>query len=156
MIEKRGDKIHTAHILIHLQPTEADELRVIDELKALRQRALDGENFESLAMANSDDENVENDKGHLGTWEVDKLAIPEFKNIVVDMKASEISDPFKTDYGYHIVRLNFREDSRTISLEKDWDRIQGMALNFKTDKEYKTWLAMLKDDIPIEYKKSTD
>jgi peptidyl-prolyl cis-trans isomerase SurA len=156
MIEKRGDKIHTAHILIHLQPTEADELRVIDELKALRQRALDGENFESLAMANSDDENVENDKGHLGTWEVDKLAIPEFKNIVVDMEASEISDPFKTDYGYHIVRLNFREDSRTISLEKDWDKIQGMALNFKTDKEYKTWIAMLKDDIPIEYKKSTD
>ena len=85
MIEKRGDKIHTSHILIQLQPTEGDEKRVIDELIALRQRALDGENFESMAIANSDDENVENDKGHLGTWEVDKLAIPEFKSIVVDM-----------------------------------------------------------------------
>jgi peptidyl-prolyl cis-trans isomerase SurA len=156
MIEKRGDKIHTAHILIQLQPTESDESRVIDELNVLRPKSLDGENFESLPIANSDDENVENDKGHLGTWEVDKLAIPEFKSIVVGMEAGQISDPFKTEYGYHIVRLNFREDSRTISLEKDWDKIQNMALNFKTDQEYKNWIAMLKEDIPIEYKVSTD
>lgn len=156
MIEKRGDKIQTAHILIQLKPTESDESRVIDELNALRQKSLDGENFESLAIANSDDENVENDKGHLGTWEVDKLAIPEFKTIVIGMEAGQISDPFKTDYGYHIVRLNFREDSRKISLEKDWDKIQNMALNFKTDQEYKNWIVLLKEDIPIEYKISTD
>ena len=54
------------------------------------------------------------------------------------------------------MRLNFREDSRTISIEKDWDKIKGMALNFKVDQEYKSWIAMLKDDIPIEYKMSTD
>ena len=107
-------------------------------------------------MANSDDENVENDRGHLGTWEMDKLAIPEFKNIVINMEVSDISEPFKTEYGYHIVRLNTHEEPRTISLEKDWDKIQSMALNFKTDKEYKTWIAMLKDDIPIEYKISSD
>ena len=156
MIEKRGDKIHTSHILILLKPTEADESRVIEELKALRQRSLDGETFETLAIANSNDENVENDKGHLGTWEVDKLAIPEFKNIVAGMVPGEISDPFKTDYGYHIVRLNIHEEPRSLSLEKDWDKIQSMALNYKIDKEYKTWIAVLKEDIPIEYKTSTD
>jgi peptidyl-prolyl cis-trans isomerase SurA len=156
MIEKRGEKIHTAHILIQLRPTEADESRVIEELKALKQRALDGENFEVLAMANSDDENVENDKGHLGTWEVDKLAIPEFKNVVAKMEVSDISEPFKTDYGYHIVRLNFHEEPRTISLDKDWDKIQNMALNYKIDQEYKSWITALKDDIPIEYKTSSE
>ncbi len=156
MIEKRGEKIHTSHILIHLQPTEDDESRVIEELEALRQKALDGENFEALAIANSDDENVENDKGHLGTWEVDKLAIPEFKKVVANMEVGEISEPFKTDYGYHIVRLNLHEEPRTLSLEKDWDKLQNMALNFKIDNEYKSWIAMLKDDIPIEYKISSD
>jgi len=156
MIEKRGEKIQTAHILIQLKPTEDDESRVIGELEVLRQRAIDGENFETLSLANSDDENVENDKGHLGTWEVEKLAIPEFKKVVANMEAGDISEPFKTDYGYHIVRLNFHEEPRTLSLEKDWDKLQGMALNFKIDKEYKSWIAMLKDDIPIEYKISTD
>ena len=156
MIEKRGDKIHTAHILIQLQPTENDESRVVEELGVLRQTALDGENFETLAIANSDDENVENDKGHLGTWEIDKLAIAEFKTVVAEMETGEISEPFKTDYGYHIVRLNFHEEPRTLSLEKDWDKIQGMALNYKIDQEYQSWIAMLKNDIPIEYKNSSD
>jgi len=156
MTERRGEKIHTSHILIQLKPTEDDESRVKTELEALRQQALDGESFETLAIANSDDENVQNDKGHLGTWEIDKLAIPQFKTVVADMEIGDISMPFKTEYGYHIVRLNFHEAPRTLSLEKDWDKIQNMALNFKVDKEYKTWIAALKDDIPIEYKTSTN
>jgi peptidyl-prolyl cis-trans isomerase SurA len=156
MVERRGEKIHTAHILIQLQPTEDDESRVIAELKVLRQQALSGENFETLAIANSDDENVQNDKGHLGTWEVDKLAIPQFKTVVDDMETADISEPFKTEYGYHIVRLNFHEEPRTLSLDKDWDKIQSMTLNFKIDKEYRTWITGLKDDIPIEYKISSD
>ena len=152
LTEKRGDKIQTSHILIKVQPTEADELRVVEELEALRQRALHGESFDSLALEYSDDENVKNDKGHLGTWEVDKLAIPEFKNIVTHMKVNDISEPFKTDFGYHIVRLNSHEEPRVLSLERDWDKIQTMALNFKIDREYKSWIAKLKEDIPIEYK----
>jgi len=156
LTEKRGEKIQTSHILIQLKPTEADEMAVVKELNELRQRALNGENFETLALANSDDENVENDKGHLGTWEVDNLAIPQFKTIVTTMEVGEISEPFKTDYGYHIVRLNSHEKPRTLSLEKDWDKIQNLALNYKIDQEYKSWIAMLKDDIPIEYKIYTD
>lgn len=156
MIERRGEKIHTSHILIQLKPTEDDETRVKNELEELRQRALNGESFEALAMANSDDENVENDKGHLGIWEVDKLAIPQFKTVVADMEPGDISEPFKTEYGYHIVRLNFHEEPRTLSLDKDWDKLQNMALNFKIDREYKNWITALKDDIPIEYKISTN
>jgi peptidyl-prolyl cis-trans isomerase SurA len=152
MIERRGEKIHTAHILIQLKPTEDDEVRVKNELEALRQKALNGESFETLAMENSDDENVQNDKGHLGIWEVDKLAIPQFKTVVSDMETGEISMPFKTEYGYHIVRLNFHEAPRTLTLEKDWDKLQNMALNFKVDEEYRNWITALKEDIPIEYK----
>jgi peptidyl-prolyl cis-trans isomerase SurA len=156
MIERRGEKIHTSHILIQLKPTEDDELRVKIELDSLRQRALNGENFETLAIEYSDDENVQNDRGHLGTWEVDKLAIPQFKTVVADMEKGDISAPFKTEYGYHIVRLNFHEEPRTLSLDKDWDKLQSMALNYKIDKEYKSWITALKDDIPIEYKISTN
>jgi peptidyl-prolyl cis-trans isomerase SurA len=156
LTEKRGDKIQASHILIKLQPTEADEARVVEKLEALRQKALHGESFDSLALKYSDDENVKNDKGHLGTWEVDKLAIPEFKDIVTHMKVNDISEPFKTDFGYHIVRLNSREEPRALSLERDWDKIQTMALNYKIDREYKSWIAKLKEDIPIEYKITSD
>ena len=84
------------------------------------------------------------------------MAIPEFKDIVTHMKVNDISEPFKTDFGYHIVRLNSREEPRALSLERDWDKIQTMALNYKIDREYKSWIAKLKEDIPIEYKITSD
>jgi peptidyl-prolyl cis-trans isomerase SurA len=152
LIEKRGEKVHTAHILIQLKPTEEDEKRVIDELEDIRQRILNGESFEAMALEYSDDENVVNDKGHLGTWELDKLAIPEFKSVVSELKVGEISHPFKTSYGYHIVRLNMHSEPRPVSLDKDWEDIKNMAQNFKMEKAYKDWIAELREDIPIEYK----
>jgi len=152
LIEKRGEKVHSAHILIQLKPTDEDEKRVANELEEIRQKILDGESFEQMAEKNSDDENVVNDKGHLGTWEVDKLAIPEIKGVVSDMEIGEISHPFKTSYGYHIVRLNMHNMPRAASLDKDWEQIKNMAMNYKMETEYKKWIANLKEDIPIEYK----
>ena len=156
LIEKRGEKVRCSHILIQLQPTEEDEKNVINELEEIRQRILDGESFEGMAAEYSDDENVVNDKGHLGTWEVDKLAIPEIKGVVTSMEVGDISQPFKTSYGYHIVRLNMHNEPRAVSLDKDWEQIQSMAMNYKMEKEYKKWIVLLKEDIPIEYKISFD
>ncbi|TFH01582.1 MAG: hypothetical protein E4H13_04505 [Calditrichales bacterium] len=151
LIEKRGEKIHTQHILIQLKPTEGDESEVKAELEALRERILAGEDFGAVAVENSNDENAINDKGHLGVWEVDKLAIPQFKDVVISLKTGEISHPFKTDYGYHIVRINAHNQPRELSLTEDWEQIKNMALNFKIEREYKSWITSMKEDIPIEY-----
>jgi peptidyl-prolyl cis-trans isomerase SurA len=152
LIEKRGEKVNSAHILIQLKPTEEDENRVVGELEEIRGRIIGGESFETLAVEFSDDENVVNDKGHLGTWELDKLAIPEIKAIVSNMQAGDISQPFKTSYGYHIVRLNMHNQPRLPSLEEDWEEIKNMALNYKMEKAYRDWITVLREDIPIEYK----
>ena len=150
MIERRGEKIHTRHILIQVLPTEQDELRVINELKEIRNRALAGEDFSELALQYSDDENVQKDHGYLGEFETDKLVIPEFQSVVKKLKPGEISEPFKTDFGYHIVLLNKRNEARKINLDDDWAKIQEVALNFKMEKEYKKWIEELKQKIPIE------
>jgi peptidyl-prolyl cis-trans isomerase SurA len=152
LIEKRGEKIHSAHILIQLKPTDEDDIRVANELEEARQKILEGESFEKMALDLSDDENVVNDKGHLGTWEVDKLAIPEFKGVLEKLDVGEISSPFKTSYGYHIVRLNMHNMPREASLDKDWEQIKNMAMNYKMETEYRNWIAELREDIPIEYK----
>ena len=152
MIERRGEKIHTRHILIRVMPSEKDEQQTIDELKNIRQQALDGKDFSELALQYSDDENVTKDHGHLGTFETDKLVIPQFKEVISTLKDGEISEPFKTDYGYHIVKLDKRSPARTISLDEDWQKIQEMAQNFKMEKEYRAWIDELKKQVPIEIK----
>jgi peptidyl-prolyl cis-trans isomerase SurA len=150
LIEKRGEKIRTKHILIQVQPTEEDARKAYNELLEIRQKILDGASFEEMALANSDDENVYKDNGRLGLFEVDELKIPEFKKEIAKLSEGEISLPFQTQYGFHIVKLNKRNQQRKITLENDWEQISGLALNFKIDKEYKKWIENLKEDIPIE------
>jgi peptidyl-prolyl cis-trans isomerase SurA len=150
MVERRGEKIHTKHILIQTVPTKDDELRTINELKEIRRRLLNGADWDSLALAYSDDENVVKDHGHLGVFEIDKLVIPAFKQVVDTLKVGEISEPFKTEFGYHIVRLDDRQDKRRMDLEHDWDRIEMFAKNYKIEKEYRKWIVELKKQVPIQ------
>lgn len=150
MLERRGERIRTRHILVQVTPTEDDEKRIVQELSELRQRILEGEDFSALALQYSEDENVQKDKGNLGTFEAERLIIPQFKTEIAKLQPGEISTPFKTEFGYHIVRLNDRIPQRTMSLETDWQRIQEIALNFKMEREYKKWIEELKENTPIE------
>ncbi len=152
LMERRGEQIRTSHILIRLTPSENDEQEVIAELKEIRQKILDGASFDSMAVKYSDDENVAEDKGNLGLWEVDNLALPAFKQVVSTLQPGEISEPFKTEFGYHILKLNSRQDARRLTLDSDWEQIQQMALNYKIEQEYLKWIQTIKKDIPIEYK----
>jgi peptidyl-prolyl cis-trans isomerase SurA len=153
MVERRGEKIHTKHILIQTVPTDDDEIRTVNELKEIRLKLINGGDWDKIALEYSDDENVSKDNGHLGVFEIDKLVIPAFKSIVDTLKINEISQPFKTQFGYHIVRLDDRQDSRKMDLKQDWDRIQMFAKNYKTDKEYRSWIAELKTEVPIQINK---
>lgn len=150
MIERRGERIRTRHILVQVSPTEEDEKRIVRDLSELRKRILEGENFTEIALQYSEDENVQKDKGNLGVFEAERLIIPQFKTEIAKLQPGEISEPFKTEFGYHIVRLNDRISQRPLSLENDWQRIQEIALNFKMEQEYKKWIEELKENIPIE------
>lgn len=149
MIERRGEKVRTRHILIQVAPTMDDENRVLETLKQLRLRALEGEDFSALALENSNDENVTKDNGHLGAFESNKLVIPQFKSVLDTMQPGQISEPFRTDYGYHIVRLNDRQPRRTLTLSGDWQQIEQFALNKKMENEYYKWIEELKMSISI-------
>jgi parvulin-like peptidyl-prolyl isomerase len=72
--------------------------------------------------------------------------------VINSLKEGEISLPFKTDFGYHIVLLEKRRDARVVSLADDWQKIEEMARNFKMEKEYKKWISSLKERVPISIK----
>ena len=149
--ERRGEQIRTSHILLQVRPGVEDAQKVVDFLNTLRQEILAGASFDSLAVLYSEDENVEKDKGNLGDWETDKLAIPAFKEIIGKLNPGEVSMPFKSDYGYHILRLNWRKEPRQLTLENDWDQIQQIALNHKIELEYVKWMEKLRKEIPVVY-----
>ncbi len=153
LLERQGEKIHVRHILVQLQPTQKDEQQIVQKLNGIRDSIINGEaEFEGMALEYSDDPNVQQDKGHLGKYRTDSFQIEAFETVCNSLESGEISHPFRTDFGYHIVKLHDRQESRMVSLKKDWQQIEQLALEYKREQEFKDWLASLRETIPIDVK----
>jgi peptidyl-prolyl cis-trans isomerase SurA len=153
LLDRQGERINVRHILIQLQPTAKDEERVIENLRQIRNTILAGDStFEDMAIKYSDDPNVATDKGNLGVFEEGGFQIAEFENAIEGLKSGDISEPFKTDFGYHIVKLEARNDARQFSLDQDWEQIEQWALQNKREREFTEWLAELRQEIPVVVK----
>jgi peptidyl-prolyl cis-trans isomerase SurA len=97
------NQIHVRHIL--MKPNELDDdATVREKLSKLRERILNGEDFAGIASTTSEDPGSAPDGGDLG-WSGPGTFVPEFDKAIADLKDNEISEPFKTRYGWHIVQM---------------------------------------------------
>jgi len=152
-IERKGDKINVRHLLIRLEPTDVDEDDTEKKAKEIRALLDDPEkDFKTIAKQYSDDETTREQGGHLGLFETENLQEQEFRAVIDTIKPGEISQPFKTKFGWHILKLNSKQEPRPISLEKDWERIEAFALNMKRQKEFQKWLEEIKKNVYVEIK----
>jgi len=152
MLEKQGDRVNIRHILIRLKTSDTDENKIIQALQKLKDRAEAGEDFAELAKQYSDDETTREDGGDLGWLPVDMLQIEHFKNLASALKEEEISEPFKTPFGYHLVKMEEKKPARNFNLTDDYDDLKNMALNMKHQKILTEWINELKKDLYIEIK----
>jgi peptidyl-prolyl cis-trans isomerase SurA len=75
-----------------------------NQLLELRTRILSGEDFNTLASKYSDDPSVVQNKGDMG-WVGRGAMVPEFEATAFKLKPNEISMPFESDFGFHIMQL---------------------------------------------------
>jgi len=156
-IERKGDKINVRHILIRLEPTDQDEQD--SEKKILEIRAMLNDStalFGELAKKFSDDQESKNQGGHLGLFELENLQEKEFKAAIVSLKPGDISAPFRTRFGWHILKLNSHEEARPISVDEDWEKIENWALNLKRQRDFDKWLDQIKKDVYVQVKINPD
>ena len=154
--ERRGgesqvivNQIHVRHILI--KPNELDDdATVREKLVALRARILKGEDFAGIASATSEDPGSAPDGGDLG-WAGPGTFVPEFDKAIANLKPNEISEPFKTRYGWHIVQML---GTRTYDSTDDVRRQRAFAAirESKADEETELWLRRLRDEAFVETK----
>lgn len=152
-IDRKGDKINVRHLLIRLEPTSIDETETEKKTREIRELLNDPNNdFKKIAEQYSDDETTKQQGGHLGLFETENLQEPEFRAVIDTLKPGEISQPFKTKFGWHILKLNSKQEPRAISIERDWERLEAYALNLKRQRQFQNWLEELKKDVYIEIK----
>lgn len=111
-----GEQAEASHILLQAE-TEADEEATRTLAARLAERARAGEDFAELARTYSADEATREAGGALGVFGPEEM-VPEFSEAVFGMMPGEISDPVRTDYGWHVVRLDTRQPAETRELSE--------------------------------------
>jgi peptidyl-prolyl cis-trans isomerase SurA len=106
-------EINAWHILVAL-PQEAspeDTLKAWNKASDIRERIIKGEPFESVARGTSDDKSVKINGGNLGYFSVFQMIMP-FEDAAYALKKGAVSNPVRTPYGYHIIKVTDKRPSK--------------------------------------------
>lgn len=136
------------HILI--KPNELiSEEEARQRLLEIRQRIVDGEDFSRLARLYSVDYTSGSNGGDLG-WMDPRSFVPEFTQVMNRSDLNVVSEPFQTQFGWHILEVT---DRRTVdeTLQSKRDTIRAQLLREKQREVFDLWKRQLRDQAFIIY-----
>jgi peptidyl-prolyl cis-trans isomerase SurA len=141
------DQARVRHILIQTNEI-LDDAAARQKLAEIRTRILGGEDFAAVAKVVSEDEQSAVQGGELG-WTSPGTFVPAFEKVVNEMPLGEISEPFKSQFGWHILRV---EERRTYDATTDRQRQRAIIAirNSKLGDETEVWARRLRDEAYVE------
>jgi len=141
------DQLHLRHILLKTNEV-FDDATTEQKLNGLRAKIVNGEDFAVVAAANSEDPGSAVQGGDLG-WSDPAAFVPEFAAVAKGLKENEISKPFRSAFGWHIVQLLGR---RTIDNADNAARQQAYAQlrESRASEAVELWLQQLRDEAYVE------
>ncbi len=120
------------------------------KLQSLRQQLLDGADFAELAKAHSEDIGSMLSGGELG-WSSPGMFVPEFEEVMSNAEEGEISEPFRSQFGWHILEVMERRDE-DITDAVLRDKAARVLTNRRFEDELQIWLRELRDDAFVDIK----
>jgi peptidyl-prolyl cis-trans isomerase SurA len=155
LLEKRGgasqvrDEVNVRHILIKPSEIRSDAAskRLVERL---HQRIQSGEDFAELAKSFSEDPGSALNGGSL-SWIDPSALVPEFREVMANTASGELSKPFKTGYGWHILQVMGRRATDS-SAEFREQQALNLLRNRKYDEELQAWLRQIRDEAYVETK----
>ncbi len=102
-----NNQVRASHILVK---TEEDAKKLLDQIKK-------GADFAKLAKANSIDTGSAKNGGDLGFFSRGQM-VPEFERAAFGLKKGEVSNPVKTQYGYHIIKVTGVKEGNIVEFDK--------------------------------------
>ncbi|KZB92310.1 foldase [Bacillus sp. VT 712] len=133
------------------EQVKASHILVKDEKTAneVKKNLSDGEKFAELAKEYSTDTASKEDGGDLGYFSKEDM-VQEFSDAAFDLNVNEISEPVKTEYGYHVIKVIDKKAAQDANYENSKEEIKQLLLENKFQSEYPTWLEETKKKYDIE------
>ena len=127
-------EVHARHILVATE----------DEAKAIEEELKKGADFADLAKKKSKDPGA-SDGGDLGFFTKDQM-VPEFSAVAFSLEPGKISDPVKSQFGWHIIKVEEKRNRKP----PDFDQVKGQIETYVTRKAQADYVAKLRETAKIE------
>jgi peptidyl-prolyl cis-trans isomerase C len=131
--QKPETEIHARHILVATE----------DEAKAALKRLMGGEEFDKLAKELSKDPGSEG--GDLGWFTKDRM-VPEFSDAAFKLEVSQVSDPVKSPFGWHIIEILDKREKTP----PPFDQVKDQVSRYVVQKAQMAYVADLRKNAKIE------
>jgi peptidyl-prolyl cis-trans isomerase SurA len=143
------EQTRARHILLATDEVMTDS-KAKRTLNALRERILGGDDFGKLAKQYSDDKGSGEKGGELG-WAAPGTYVPAFEKALALLKPGEISKPFRSKFGWHIVQL---EERKRAPIKEDVLRARAKSFlaRQKQEEALELWLRRLRNESFVEYR----
>jgi foldase protein PrsA len=133
------EQVEASHILVDDEKTAQEVKKKLD----------DGGDFAELAKEYSTDTSNADSGGELGYFGKGEM-VTEFDDKAFSMKKGEISEPVKTEFGYHIIKVTGKKEAKEAVLADHKEEIKDILFDQALQTEYGTWLTEKKKEYKIE------
>jgi peptidyl-prolyl cis-trans isomerase C len=127
-------EVHARHILVETE----------DEAKAVEEELKKGADFAELAKKKSKDPGA-SDGGDLGFFTKDQM-VPEFSAVAFALEPGKISDPVKTQFGWHVIKVEEKRNRKA----PDFEQVKAQIETYVTRKAQADYVAKLRETAKIE------
>ncbi|MGI5920999.1 MAG: peptidylprolyl isomerase [Syntrophomonadaceae bacterium] len=133
------EQVKASHILVETE-TKAKEVK----------RKLDnGEDFSKLAREYSADTATKDNGGDLGFFSRGEM-VAEFEEAAFSLNVGEVSNPVKTEYGYHIIKVTDKKEAQEANYESSKKEVREAVLDQKMSAQFDSWIKKLYDKYNVQ------
>lgn len=125
---EQKEQVKASHILVETE----------EEAKEIKEKLSAGGDFAELAKEYSTDEGSKALGGDLGYF-VRTDMVPSFADAAFTLQIGEISEPVKSEFGYHIIKVEDKKEAKEANYEESKDTIKDILLSEKMPEAYQTW-----------------
>jgi peptidyl-prolyl cis-trans isomerase C len=149
--KEEWDEVSARHILIKYKgspvPTaegkpELSEEQALAKAQEIRKKLLAGGDFAAIAKAESDDSQSGANGGELGSFKRNSM-VPEFEKVAFTLPVGQVSEPVKTQFGYHLIRVD-KHDAPTL------DNVRSEIVERVKPDQARQAVEMLAKSTPVE------
>ena len=155
LLDKRGSErqmirqTRARHILIALDDL-TDDTEARRQLSVLRERIVNGQDFGELARIHSDDSGSAAKGGELG-WIDPGNTVPVFERMMDSLRSGGISEPFKSQFGWHVVQVLERREHDGTETSRRAEAMRRLRAR-KVEENTEAWVRRVRSEAYVEYR----